>query len=138
MRPVALRPPGVFPFLGPAFSDAHWLRSSVTPSLKEYSLRDNAPRPDWGQRLNAGLHEMQSRLRVVISSHLFSLSPSGAAARYALMGLLRPKDKPCKAAASGGTASHRSQQGGQALEKPARTLLAKIWDQHVIASISDD
>src|SRR6476659_7782693 len=31
-----------------------------------------------------------------------------------------------------------AKKGGHALEKPARTLLAKIWDQHVIASISDD
>ena len=29
-------------------------------------------------------------------------------------------------------------QGGHALEKHSRTMLAKIWDQHVIARISDD
>lgn len=64
--------------------------------------RYNAPRPPMGQGVEAGLHEMQSHLRVLISRHLFSLSPSRAAARYALMAYLRLKDKPCKAAVSGG------------------------------------
>jgi 3-isopropylmalate/(R)-2-methylmalate dehydratase large subunit len=31
-----------------------------------------------------------------------------------------------------------AKKGGHALEQPARTLLAKIWDQHVIATVSDD
>src|ERR1700712_753381 len=31
-----------------------------------------------------------------------------------------------------------AQKGGHALEQPGRTLLAKIWDQHVIAHLGDD
>jgi 3-isopropylmalate/(R)-2-methylmalate dehydratase large subunit len=31
-----------------------------------------------------------------------------------------------------------AKKGGHALEQPARTLLAKIWDQHIIAGVSDD
>ena len=30
------------------------------------------------------------------------------------------------------------QKGGSALEQPGRTMLAKIWDQHVIVRLSDD
>src|SRR6202048_1873903 len=31
-----------------------------------------------------------------------------------------------------------AKRGGHALEQAARTLLAKIWDQHIIARVSDD
>src|SRR5437899_12127915 len=37
-------------------------------------------------------------------------------------------NKPCKTAS----------KGRRALEKSGRTMLAKIWDQHVIAHLSED
>ncbi len=46
--------------------------------------------------------------------------------------------KPCQAADDGGRRGHRSQREDMLLEKRGRTLLAKIWDQHVIAHVSDD
>src|SRR3977135_1438343 len=36
------------------------------------------------------------------------------------------------------SAGHKSQKEDRPLEKSGRTLLAKIWDQHVIAYVSDD
>src|SRR3977135_4373888 len=36
------------------------------------------------------------------------------------------------------SAGHKSQKEDRPLEKSGRTLLAKIWDQHVIAEVSDD
>src|SRR5437879_9076001 len=51
------------------------------------------------------------------------------AASYALM---VPGKRPNKKPRSG------HQKGRRALEKSGRTMLAKIWDQHVIAHLSED
>src|ERR1700693_6646810 len=50
----------------------------------------------------------------------------------------RPEHKPCKTRLAAAAAGPRSQREDRPLEQPARTLLAKIWDQHVIAHVSDD
>src|SRR3954470_12351881 len=55
--------------------------------------------------------------------------PSGIPHSYALMASGRkPEEKPHQAA----------NKGRRALEKSGRTMLAKIWDQHVIARLSED
>src|SRR5690349_15836260 len=43
-----------------------------------------------------------------------------------------------KRASSGGCRWPRRAEGRTILEKPGRTMLAKIWDQHVITRISED
>jgi Aconitase family (aconitate hydratase) len=53
-------------------------------------------------------------------------------------GRLRPEYKPHKTRLAADAAGPRSQREDRPLQKPGRTLLAKIWDQHVIARISDD
>jgi 3-isopropylmalate/(R)-2-methylmalate dehydratase large subunit len=40
--------------------------------------------------------------------------------------------------AAADAAGHKNQKEDRPLEKSGRTLLAKIWDQHVIAHVSDD
>jgi 3-isopropylmalate/(R)-2-methylmalate dehydratase large subunit len=35
-------------------------------------------------------------------------------------------------------AGHSGKKGGSVVKQPGRTMLAKIWDQHVIARVSDD
>ena len=46
--------------------------------------------------------------------------------------------KPCQAAAAAEALAMKVKREDMLLDKPGRTLLAKIWDQHVIAHVSDD
>ena len=46
--------------------------------------------------------------------------------------------KPGKTADGGDGTCLRSQKEDAPLQEPGRTLLAKIWDQHVIAHLGDD
>src|SRR6516165_5675812 len=61
------------------------------------------------------------------------MGSSGAVACHALMAQASPRQ-----AAIGGCADVQRSRGRTVLEKAGRSMLAKIWDQHVIARVSED
>src|SRR6185437_5841479 len=64
--------------------------------------------------------------------------PSRGVTCCALMATQELGNKPCQTASAVQAAGIVSRKGGSALEQPGRTMLDKIWDQHVIFKVSDD